>query len=128
MLAGPYTSGVAVGANGAALNNKDTPQRLTGEVLAIYVDYLHSPPNTTDVVISTEGTHPAAPSIAILTLTNKNADGWFYPRKVPTGTDGANLAALTVLEPIYIDDVVNISIDEANAADYVECWFFLGGY
>jgi hypothetical protein len=127
MLAGPYTSGVAVGSNGNATNSQDTPTRLVGKVLGIYVDYLHSPPNTTDVVISTKGTYPAAPSTTLITLTNKNADGWFYPRVVPSDTVGADLATLTVLEPFEIDDVVNIFIDDANAADYAECWFLLGG-
>ena len=97
MLAGPFTSGVAAGTDGNATNSKNTPHRLTGKVIGIYVDYLHSPPNTTDVIVSTVGTDPAAPSVAILTLANKNADGWFYPRVVPCGADGAALATLTVL-------------------------------
>lgn len=125
MLAGPYSSGVAAGSAGSATNNTDTPTRLIGEVIGIYVKYQDSPPSSTDVVISTKGTAPAAPSTTLLTLTNKNTDGWFYPRVIPTDTSGVALAALTVAEPQVIDDIVNISIAGANAADSVDVWLML---
>lgn len=127
MLAGPYTSGVAAGSAGSATANTDTQNRLVGEVTGIYIRYDDSPPNTTDVVISTKGTYPAPPSTAILTLTNKNTDGWFFPRTPPHATDGQVLVALTVYEPYHIDDVVNISIAGANAGDSVTCWFIMEG-
>ena len=124
-LVGPFSSGVAAGSAGSATNNFDTLTRLTGRVIGIYVKYQDSPPNTTDVVIGTKGTAPAVPTTNLLTLTNKNADGWFYPRVTPTDTSGVALAALTTAEPQIIDDVVNISIAGANAADYVDVWFML---
>lgn len=126
MLAGPYSSGLAVGVDGSALVNADTPTRLTGYVKAIHVKYQGAtPPSTTDVVITTKGTYPAPPTITLLTLTNKNTDGRFPVRTLPVDAVGVALAALTIAEPIYIDDVVNISVAQANNVNYVEYWLVM---
>jgi hypothetical protein len=128
MLIGPFTSGIAVETAGAGtgVNDKDTPQRLTGRVRAIYVKYCGTvPPATTDVTITTEGTYPAAPSVTLLTLTDKNTSGWFFPRVAPHSVLGVALIALTVYESIPIDDIVNIAIAGADNDNYAECWFML---
>jgi hypothetical protein len=129
MLIGPFTSGIAVETAGAGtgVSDKDSPVRLTGRVKSIYVKYCGTvPPATTDVVISTVGTYPAAPSVTLLTLTDANTSGWFYPRVAPHSVLGVALIALTIYEPIPVDDFINIDIAGADADNYAECWFLLG--
>lgn len=126
-LAGPFNSGVAVGADGAATNNFSTDAVLQGVLLGAYVKYNDTPPNTTDVVIKTLGTENGAPpSLTLLTLTNKNTDGYFYPRITPDDTSGVDLSALTILEPAPFSGKINISIAGANAGDSVDVWLFIG--
>jgi hypothetical protein len=113
---------------GTGVSDADTPIRLTGRVKAIYVKYCGTvPPATTDITITTVGTHPAPPATTLLTLTDANTDGWFRPRVAPHSTLGVALIALTIYEPIPIDDFVNIAIADADADNYAECWFMMDG-
>jgi hypothetical protein len=118
-LVGPINSGVASGGAGVATSNF-TSDVLNGKVVACYVKYNDSPPATTDVVIATSGAQ--CPAQSILTLTNKNASNWFYPRLVPQDILGVNLAALTVLEPVAICDKVKVAISDANNGDSVDVY------
>jgi hypothetical protein len=125
-LAGPFNSGLAVGADGSATANADTGT-LRGKVLAIYVRYNGSPPaGTTDAVVATAGVnHPA---VTLLTLANGATDGWRYPRTQiqTTAGVGANYAAtFPIYEPIPIHDEVNVLIDDANAGDSIDVWLLL---
>lgn len=122
-LVGPINSGVTAGGAGTSTNNADTNRALCGRFIAAYVRYNDSPPNTTDVVIATKGTN--APAVTFLTLTNKNTSGWFYPRIIPDDVLGVDLAALVVAEPIPFDDVVNISIAQANDGDSIDVWLLI---
>jgi len=121
---GPLNSGAAVGGNGAATANATSNQVVTGRVLGVYVRYNDSPPAaTTDVTIATAG--GTAPAQTILTLTDTAASKWLYPRITPQGTTGADLAALTVLEPIPVHDKIKVTIAQANAADNVDVWLLV---
>jgi hypothetical protein len=122
-LAGPFNSGAAVGNDGQATANIDTPHRLCGRVAAIYVKYNDSPPATTDVVIKTKGTAPAPPSYNLLALTDAAASGWFYPQAQIHSVVGAAIA--DEYTSLLIDDVINIEIDQANANDNVDVWLLL---
>ncbi len=122
LLHGPINSGVAAGGAGVATNNADTV-KLEGRMVGVYVKYNDSPPATTDVVIKTKGTK--APSVTFLTLTDKNTDGWFYPRVIPDNLLGVDLAALTIAEPIPFSDVVNISIAQADDNDSVDVYLLV---
>jgi hypothetical protein len=124
-LLGPFNSGVGAGGAGAATNNYTTTTRVNGKVMGVYVRYNDAPPNTTDVIVKTVGTSPSIPTQTFLTLTNKNTDGLFMPRAIPQDTVGANLAALTVAEPVAIYDYVNVLIKEANDGDSVDVWLLL---
>ena len=123
-LAGPFSSGVAVGSVGVATANLDTTNRLNGKVVGIYVLYNDSPPaGTTDVVISTKGTSPAPPSYNILSLANAATDGWFYPQvQIHTVAGSAISGEYT---PLLVHDILNINIDQANAGDSVTVWLML---
>ena len=121
-LVGPLSSGVAVGSAGAATNNFITDYPVKGEIKAVYVDYLDSPPGTTDVTIETAGeAHPAMP---ILSLADANTDGWFYPRVDTVQPDGTAWAGEVPFE-IPIHDKIKITIDDADAGDYVHVWLLL---
>lgn len=123
-VAGPFNSGAAVGNNGVATANADSPQRLTGRVVGIYVKYNDSPPaGTTDVVIKTKGTSPAAPSYNLLSLTDQATDGWRYPQaQIHTV---AGVAIDGEYTPLLVDDYINVKIDQANAGDNVDVWLML---
>lgn len=122
-LVGPFSSGVAAGGDGAATANQDSALEVVGALTAVYVDYLDSPPATTDVVISTKGTDPNAPALTLLSLTDKNTDGWFFPRAAQhLNTDGSALTQYTVM---FVDDKINVLIDDANANDYVNVWLMV---
>lgn len=123
-LAGPYNSGAAAGGAGVATANADTPVRLAGYVVGVYVKYNDSPPaGTTDVIIKTKGTSPEPPSFTILTLTNGATDGWRWPRVLTQDVAGADITGN--YDWIYIDDFVNVKIDQANANDNVDVWLLL---
>ena len=124
-MAGPYTSGVAAGSAGSALNNQDTQTILSGKVNSIYVRYVNTPPNTTDVIIKTKGTAPAAPSLTLLTLTNKNTSGYFRPRVAQQDGVGVDISSGVVFEQMCIEDFVNVSIAQSDPSCYVEVWLFL---
>lgn len=125
-LVGPLSSGVAAGEDAAATNHQSTDRTLTGRLVAVYVKYNDSPPNTTDVVIKTLGTaNGEPPSTTLLTLTNKNSSGWFYPRVTPDDALGVDLSALTILEPFPFSGQIDVSIAGANSADNVDVWLLI---
>lgn len=95
------------GSSGSAVGVAKTRQPLNGRLLAVHVDYV-SQPNTADVSI-TAGT----PSQSLLTVTNANTDGWFYPRRLMDGVDGAALTA--IYDTLPIDDYVSVAVAQGNA-------------
>lgn len=121
-LVGPFNSGTAAGSAGSATANQDTPIVVEGLVVGIYIRYNDSPPaGTTDVTIKTKGSNP--PSYNLLVLTNAATDGYFPVRKQavdPTGT-----AITGVYDLLFVHDVLNIAIAQANAGDSVDVWLFV---
>lgn len=121
---GPFNSGTAAGADGVATANATTTTVITGRVIGLYVRYNDDPPaGTTDVTIATAGN--SAPALTLLTLTNAATSKWLWPRLTPQGVTGADLAALTVLEPAAISDNVKVTIAQANAGDSVDLWLLV---
>lgn len=117
---GPYSSGAAVGGNGVATANADSSKPITGFIISVDVKYVDSPPAaTTDVIVKTKGTSPRCPSVTILSLANGATDARYSPRINMHDTSGASLGAS---EFIAIDDYINVSIAQANAADSVSVW------
>lgn len=101
------TSGSAGTATGSARTKP-----ITGKILAVHLDYT-SEPATTDVTVATAH----APVATILTITNGNTDGWFYPRALLQDIVGADLTA--IYDPIPIDDEISISVAQADDAGTV---------
>lgn len=126
-LAGPFNSGAGTGGAGVATANADSPQRLHGKVVGIYVKYNDSPPaGTTDVVIKSKGTSPAPPTYNLLVLTDAATDGWFYPQVQIHDTAGSAIAA--EYTPQLIHDLINVSIAQANDGDSVDVWLLIAPY
>lgn len=122
-IAGPFNSGDAVGGDGVATINADTPTVLDGLIRGIYIKYNDSPPaGTTDVTIATKGTN--APAMTLLALANGATSGWRWPKAlINLNTDGSQVAANYDL--IAVHDIINILIAQANAGDNIDVWFLI---
>jgi len=99
-------SGAAGGA-GSATANATTDNVVSGRVLAVYLAYTDTPPSTTDVTIEEAGKSPALP---VLSVSDANSDGWFYPDVATVNSDVA---------PVYVDDHLEVTIAGANNGDGV---------
>ena len=82
-----WSTGKTTGGAGVATATGYSPH-VKGELLAVHVGYVGSPPATTDVTLSDEG-DPAAE--AIVSLANANADVKLYPRRLLETNDGTDL-------------------------------------
>jgi len=109
-----FRTSAAVGADGSASGIGRGPSTIAGEVLAIHVAYLDSPPATTDLTIYDDG-DPAAE--AILTLVDANTDIKVYPRRVLEQNDGTDL---TFYGPYVVAGRLKAAMSGANADDMVE--------
>lgn len=123
-LFGPFNTGLAVGANGAATANVDTTIPLCGYLSAVYIKYNGAGlPATTDAIIKTKGTN--CPSYTMLTVSDAVVSGLFRPRVLPDNLLGVDLAALTIAEKFPLNDYINIKIDGANADDNLDVWLLI---
>ena len=128
-VVGPIASGSSTGGAGVSTANADSTIPINGKVLGIYIEYIGSPPaGTTDVTVKTVGTSPRAPSLTLLTITDAATDGYFWIRH-KTHDEAAALVTWDgtneVYEPVYIDDLVNVAIAQANDADSINVWIIL---
>lgn len=121
MIYGPFNSGAAVGGNGVATVNSTTGSPVSGIIYGVYVKYNDACPATTDVVIATAGN--AAPAFTLLTLTNKNTDGWFFPRISTQDLLGVDVN-INSDYPV-IEDNLKVTVTGANAADNVDVWLLV---
>lgn len=109
------TTGAAVGAAGSATATGYS-DHVHGEVLAVYVKYLGSPPaGTTDFTLSDES-DPA--SSAIVSLVNAATDIKLYPRILAEANDGTDATDFFV--PYVVHGRLEATIAGANAADYCD--------
>jgi hypothetical protein len=123
-IIGPLNTGLAVGANGVATANADTPIVVSGYLSAVYIKYNGAGlPATTDAIIKTKGTN--CPSYTMLTVSDAVVSGLFRPRVLPDNLLGVDLAALTIAEMFPVCDYVNIKIDQANAGDNLDVWLLV---
>lgn len=84
-----------------------TTKIVTGVVVAVYLSYTGSPPATTDVTIEERNQSPALP---VLTVSNANTNGWFYPA-VTNQVSGSF--------PVTVADYLKIVIAQADDNDGV---------
>lgn len=126
-LVGPLSSGSAVGGAGVATANETSSIIVRGKVLSVFVEYLDSPPATTDVTVATAGVS-ALPAATILSLANANTNIVKYPRVGVHKSDGTNATydgTNQIFEPQYIHDKVKVTIAQANAGDSVNVYLVL---
>lgn len=114
-----FTTGAAVGANGAATVTGYSPH-VGGKVLAVHVAYIDSPPAaTTDFTLSDEG-DPASENIAV--KANSATDGKFYPRRKVQANAGGDVTydgTNEIYEPYVVYGRLEATIAQANAGDSV---------
>jgi hypothetical protein len=113
-----FTTGAAVGSDAVATATGYS-SHVAGKVLAVHVDYVHSPPGTTDFTLSDEG-DPA--SEATVSLTDQATDIKIYPRRVTEQNDGTDIlyvAGKEVYECYVVHGRLEATIAQANAGDSV---------
>lgn len=105
----------ATGGAGVATVTGTSTRVINGHIIAVYVEYLDSPPaGTTDVTIQ-EATN--SPAVLVLTIANAATSGWFYPRAAAVNT--ANTAITDSGALIGVSDYIEATIAQANDADGV---------
>ncbi len=124
-----YTHKITVtvsGSAGSATGSGQTRLPVNGKIAAVYVDYT-SQPSTADVVIATAGNN--SPAQTILSLTNANTDGWYYPQAQIHKNDGTALTfngTQIITDKYPVDDHVAVTVAQGNAGSVdvyliVEC-------
>ena len=113
-----WSTGACVGGAGVSTaTGYSTPVR--GEVLAVHVDYVGSPPGaTTDFTLSDEE-DPISESI--ISLTDQATDIKIYPERIVEkndGTDWLYAAGEEVTRPYVVHGRLEAIIAQANANDY----------
>lgn len=99
------TTGSAGSATGTA-----TTDVLRGFIGAIEIDYNASAPATTDVTFA----EAAGLGRTLLTVSNNNTDGFYYPSVL---LDDASAADTTAYVTAYIEGKLTISVAQADALD-----------
>lgn len=96
-----------VGGAGVSTANVDSSV-FDGQIEAIYMDYTTAPA-TTDVTITDK-----LSGAAILTLTNTNTDGWYFPRILATDKIGGAIAGLTIAEKFCVSGGINVLVAQGD--------------
>lgn len=126
---GPVNSGTASGGAGVATANADSTVPVNGLIQAVYIRYNDSPPaGTTDVTVSTKGNW--SPTYNIVTISNTATDTLYYPRAAIRAQTGAAIyydsgGTRAVYDRMFVSDIVNVKIEQANDGDSVDVWIGL---
>jgi hypothetical protein len=108
MLKGPITVTTTGGdgsASGSATLGHDLERMF---LMGVKIDYNASAPETTDVTITEVG----GLGQTILTLTDVNTDGFYYPR---AELDGPTGAALGMYELLMLEGDIQVEVAQCNA-------------
>lgn len=105
---------LTVGGSGTASATANSSNVISGIIRGIHIEYVGTPPNTTDVTIA--GITP--PSQPILTVSNNATSGWFYPKALAIETDGSTISGGWYTD-IVVNDKVSVSVAQANDDDSV---------
>ena len=119
---GPITTPASTGGAGASAATKVSDRPAVGVVMGIYIQYNDAPPASTDVGVKTKGQSGVLPSIPIITLTDKNTNGFFVPRTPTYKADGTADGGYA---PFVVNDYIQIDIAGANDGDSVSVWLEL---
>ena len=119
-ILGPFETAVAAGGAGVATGQIITKISAIGLLLALYIEFVDTPPAGTDILIQTEGLDPVAPAQTLLSLTDVNTDGWYYPRLNPHNNAGVEQTSVWDYFPIR--DQIKAVISQANDGDQLRIW------
>lgn len=111
---------VTVAGSAGSATGSATTRPVTGLLLGVYVDYV-TQPATTDVTIATAGS--TAPALTLLTLADKNTDGWFFPRRAIHDTAGA---AQTQYDIAPVADAITVSVAQGDPGSVVVTLMYEG--
>ena len=113
-----WSTGAAAGGAGVATATGYSPS-MSGEVLAVAVEYVGSPPATTDFTLSAEN-DPLAESI--LSLANAATDVKHYPRRAVQDNAGADVTfdgTNEIYAPYAVEGRLKAVIAQANNDDSI---------
>jgi hypothetical protein len=109
------------GAAGSGAGEGTTRKPVNGKLVAIHLDFV-TQPATTDVTITT----PGAPSKTLLTTTDVNTDGWYYPRYVVHSEVGAALTGTAggdrTMHPI--DDYIKVVVAQGDPGSVIASFLY----
>ena len=108
-----FSTGAATGGAGNATATGYSP-RIAGAILAVAVQYLDSPPATSDITLSDEE-DPTAD--AFLSLANATTDRKFYPRKQAAQNTGSAISG--VYDAFLVVGRIKAVLAQANDGDSV---------
>lgn len=98
-----------------------TPRPVCGLIQAVYIAYAVTPNGATDVTIAT----PNDPVKTVLTVTNNNTSGWYYPREVmqdPAGADVTFDGTNEIYGEIPVSDYLTVTVVQGDADQTVDVW------
>ena len=101
------------GSDGSATGSAKTDSTVSGEILAIHLDFSAGQAATADTTIATAH----APVRTILVTTDTATDGWYQPRAVAHDATGAAVTydgANELYTCIPVNDQITISVAQAD--------------
>jgi hypothetical protein len=103
----------AAGGAGVATATANSDEAIYGWITAVHLEYVGTPPATTDVVIVEAFNDPPQP---VLTASNQATDKWFNPLAQAQGVDGVDISPGV---PIIVADIIKATISGADNDDGV---------
>ena len=119
-ILGPFITEEAAGGAGVATGQVITDISAIGLLQAIAIEFEGAPPATADIIISTEGTDPVAPTQTLLSLTDIITDAWYYPRL--NIHDNTGIAIATVWDYFPIRNQIKAILSQVNDGDQAKIW------
>lgn len=109
------TASPSAGGAGSSTATANSSVPIEGEIVAIHLAYLDSPPaGTTDVTVAEAGPDPKQ---TILAVANAATDGWFYPMAQAKNQAGTDISGMG--RPIKTACNLSVTIAQANDGDGV---------
>lgn len=99
----------------------DTVTR-SGQILAVGLDYDPAAAAGTDVVVSCA--NPAGPALTIITVSDSNSDGWYYPRAGAVSPANAAIANSVIAIPFHGNLRVTVAAAGGAIAGVVKATIF----
>jgi len=117
------TTPTAAGGAGVATGNATSSRIIDGQIVAVQLKYIDSPPVTTDVAVELVDSDAGFANQPIVTKSNSATDITLYPQVQACDTDG--VAITGAYAPIVGHGYVKVTMSQANNNDQVlaRIWF-----